>query len=204
VKAFQWREPGDVTAVLDVPRAGVFIGTDAESAPVLLPAVGPRVIRIGVVGDWRIAALLAYRLLGVGCRLTLTSREPGRWRHLLDAAGARGTAARSAEGWPPADGAAHLLVTDLAAAQIVDTRTPCTVVHVVERVPAGGPYWPLVDAVLVVGRGHGAALARLLGRDDARTLDGIGPTQLGLLDRHRAVAVTAVLADPERALLLGR
>jgi len=204
LKTFQWREPGDVTAVLEVPPAGVFLGTDAASAPVLLPGVGPRVIRIGVVGDWRIAALLAYRLLGVGCLLTLASRDAGRWRHLLDAAGPRGTAARSVEGWPTADGAAHLLVTDLAAPPIVDTRTPCTVVHVVDRVPTGGPYWPSVDAVLVVGRGHGAALARLLGRDDARTLDGIGPTQLGLLDRHRAVAVTAVLAGPERALLLGR
>jgi len=81
---------------------------------------------------------------------------------------------------------------------------PCTVVHVTETVPAAGPFWSAVDAVLVAGRGHGVALARLLGRDDARTLDGIGPAQLGLLDRQRAVAVTAVLADAERALLIGR
>ena len=73
-----------------------------------------------------------------------------------------------------------------------------------ETVPPGGPFWSAVDAVVVAGRGHGPALARLLGRDDARALDGIGPAQLGLLDRHRAVAVTAVLADAERALLLGR
>jgi hypothetical protein len=204
-----WREPGDVSAVLDVPAAGVFIGMDSgRSTPVLLPAVGPRVTRIGVVGDWRIAALLAYRLLGAGCLLTLATAEPGRWRHLLDAAGPRGTVARSGAGWPPPQvgGAAHLLVTDLATPPnpAVGTRTPCTVVHVVEQVPPGGPFWPAVDAVLVSGRGHGAALARLLGRDDARALDAIGPTQLGLLDRHRAVAVTAVLADPERSLLLGR
>ena len=81
---------------------------------------------------------------------------------------------------------------------------PGTVVHVTETVPAAGPFWSAVDAVLVAGRGHGLALARLLGRDDARTLDGIGPAQLGLLDRQRAVAVTAVLADAERALLIGR
>ena len=69
--------------------------------------------------------------------------------------------------------------------------------------PPGGPFWSAVDAVLVAGRGHGSALARLLGRD-ARTLDGIGPAQLGVLDRQHTVAVTAVLADAERALLLGR
>ena len=190
-----WREPGDVSTVLDVPAAGVFIGVDSDRSghdastphsvrggrpapdptPVLLPAVGPRVTRIGVVGDWRIAALLAYRLLGAGCLLTLATAEPGRWRHLLDAAGPRGTVVRSGAGWPPpqAGGAAHLLVTDLATPQnpAAGTRTPCTVVHVVEQVPPGGPYWSAVDAVLVSGRGHGAALARLLGRDDARSLD---------------------------------
>jgi hypothetical protein len=203
-----WREPGDVSAVLDVPAAGVFIGMDSDrSTPVLLPAVGPRVTRIGVVGDWRIAALLAYRLLGVGCVLTLATGDAGRWRHLLDAAGPRGTVAPSGAGWPPPPtGAVPLLVTDLATPPnpAAGTWTPCTVVHVVDQVPAGGPYWPAVDAVLVSGRGHGAALARLLGRDDARALDAIGPTQLGLLDRNRAVAVAAVLADPERSLLLGR
>ena len=123
-----WREPGDVTAVLDVPAAGVFLGVDSDRSPVLLPAVGPRVTRIGVVGDWRIAALLAYRLLGAGCLLTMATAEPGRWRHLLDAAGSRGSVARSGAGWPPpAGGAAHLLVTDLATPPnpASDTRTPC-------------------------------------------------------------------------------
>ena len=194
-----WREPADVSAVLDVPAAGVFLGVDARSVPVLLPAVGGRGNRIGVVGDWRIAALLAYRLLGVGCLLTVATEEPGRWRHLLDAAGSRGTVGRGAAGWPPRDGAAHLLVTDLA----MPPDGPGTVIHVVDRVPES-TCWADVDAVLVAGRGHGAELARLLDRDDARTLDAIGPTQLGLLDRHRSVAVTAVLADPERSLLLGR
>ena len=201
-----WREPADVSAVLDVPAAGVFLGVDARSVPVLLPAVGWRGSRIGVVGDWRIAALLAYRLLGVGCLLTVATEEPGRWRHLLDAAGSRGTVGRGAA-WPAsrADGSRHLLVGDLPAPpDPPGTGVPCTVVHVTETVPAAGPFWSAVDAVLVAGRGHGLALARLLGRDDARTLDGIGPAQLGLLDRQRAVAVTAVLADAERALLIGR
>jgi hypothetical protein len=197
----RWHEPGDVTAVLDVPAAGVFLGLDARSAPVLLPAVGPRTTRVGVVGDWRIAALLAYRLLGVGCLLTLATDEPGRWRHLLDAAGPRGTVTRSVTAWPPSTGGAHVLVTDQ---ETPPDPAAGTVVHAVNRVPAAGPYWTAVDAVLVAGTGHGAALARLLGRDDARSLDGIGPAQLGLLDRHRTVAVTAVLTDPERSLLLGR
>jgi hypothetical protein len=202
----RWRAPRDVSVLIEVPPAGVFLGMDAESAPVLLPAIGPRLTRVGVVGDWRIAALLAYRLLGVGCLLTLATDDPGRWRHLLDAAGPRGTVGRS--GAVPAsraDGSPHLLVSDLPAApDPPSTARRCTVVHVTETVPPAGPFWSAVDAVLVAGRGHGLTLARLLGRDDARTLDGIGPAQLGLLDRQRAVAVTVVLADAERALLLGR
>ncbi len=203
----RWREPRDVSAVLEVPPAGVFLGMDARSTPVLLPAIGPRLTRVGVVGDWRIAALLAYRLLGVGCLLTMVTDDPGRWRHLLDAAGTRGTVGRSGAGWPPSggDGSPHLLVRDLPVPPDPPAiARPGTVVHVTETVPSAGPFWSAVDAVLVAGRGHGLALARLLGRDDARTLDGIGPAQLGLLDRHQAVAVTVVLADAERALLLGR
>jgi len=203
----RWREPRDVSVLLEVPPAGVFLGMDAESAPVLLPAIGPRHTRVGVVGDWRIAALLAYRLLGVGCLLTMLTDEPGRWRHLLEAAGTRGTVGRNGAAWPASrgDGSRHLLVSDLPAPPDPPAAgVPCTVVHVTEAVPPAGPFWSAVDAVLVAGRGHGLALARLLGRDDARTLDGIGPAQLGLLDRQRAVAVTAVLADAERALLIGR
>ena len=43
----RWREPRDVSVVLEVPPAGVFLGMDAESAPVLLPAIGPRLTRVG-------------------------------------------------------------------------------------------------------------------------------------------------------------
>ena len=202
-----WREPGDVSAVLDVPAAGVFLGVDATIGPGA--AARGRAARHPDRGGRRLAHRRAARLPAARRRLPA---DPGDRRTRPLAAPARrrrppGTVARSGAGWPPpAGGAAHLLVTDLATPPnpAAGTRTPCTVVHVVEQVPPGGPYWSAVDAVLVSGRGHGAALARLLGRDDARSLDAIGPTQLGLLDRNRAVAVTAVLADPERSLLLGR
>jgi len=128
----RWREPGDVSVLLQVPPSGVFLGMDAESAPVLLPAIGPRLTRVGVVGDWRIAALLAYRLLGVGCLLTTLTDDPGRWRHLLDAAGTRGTVGRSGAAWPAvrADGCRQVLVSDLPAPpDPPGTGVPGTVVH---------------------------------------------------------------------------
>ena len=198
----RWREPRDVTAVLDIPPAGVLLGADPSSAPVVLPAIGPRVVRLGVVGDGRIAGLIAFRLLGIGCLLRIATPNPDRWRHLLGVAGARASVGPGTAAWPPPHGAGGppVLVSDLPTAPddvARDDRQPCTVVHIVGTVPEAGPYWSAVDAVVVTGPGHGAALARLLGREDAHELDGIAPAQLGLLEPHRVVAVTRVLAAGE-------
>jgi hypothetical protein len=198
----RWREPRDVTAVLDIPPAGVLLGVDPESAPVLLPALGPRLTRLGVVGDGRIAGLIAYRLLGVGGVLRIATENPGRWRHLLGVAGPRASAGPSTVGWPAryAVGGPPVLVSDLPQPPddlTRDGRQRGTVVHIVRTVPSGGPFWSGVDAVVVTGHGHGDPLARLLGRDDARALDGIGPDRVGLLDHRRVVAVTPVLAPGE-------
>lgn len=202
----RWREPRDIAATLRIPAAGVLLGTtaapDGGTERVVLAAVGPRVTRIGVVGSRRVAVLLAHRLLGVGCVLRIATAAPDRWRHLLDVAGGRASAAPSTGGWPPNRrvGGPPVLVSDLAEAPddlARDERRPCTVVHVTGAVPPGGAFWSAVDAVVVTGPGHGAALARLLHRDDALELDGIPPAQLGLLDHSEVVAVTPLLAPGE-------
>ena len=192
----RWREPRDVTAVLDIPPAGVLLGADPESAPVVLPAIGPRVVRLGVVGDGRIAGLIAFRLLGIGCLLRIATPNPDRWRHLLGVAGVRASVAPGTAAWPPPHGAGGppVLVSDLPEAPDHfardDRRQPCTVVHVVSAVPEGGPYWSAVDAVVVTGPGHGVALARLLGRNDARGLGGVAPPPLGVRGPPRGGAGT--------------
>ena len=203
--ATRWRSPRDVRAVLDLPPAGVLIGADRLLVPVVLPAIGPRVTRLGVLGDQRIAALLAYRLLGVGSLLAVATADPARWRRLLGAAGSRAVVGSGQAAWPPDTDDPHLLVSDLATAPstALGDRPLCTVVHVATRVPADSPFWSAVDGVVVAGRGYGAPLARVLHRADAAELDGIGPGQLGVLDRNRVVAVTPILAEAERALLLG-
>ena len=204
----RWREPRDLRAVLDLPPAGVLIGADREQAPVALPALGPRPTRLGVLGDHRIATLLAYRLLGVGCRLRVATADPSRWRRLLVAAGDRAMVGAGAANWPPAArrGApeeAHLLVTDLPAPppRTLGNRPLCTIVHVATAVPHGSPFWADVDGVVLAGRGYGTPLTQLLGRPDAVALDQLGPGQLGVLDRTRAVVVTPILAEAELALL---
>ena len=202
----RWRSAEDVPGTLAVPPAGVLIGADADLAPVVLPAIGPHVTRLGVLGDQRIAALLAYRLLGVGCLLSVATAEPAHWRRLLSAAGSRAEVGSRTDGWPPATDDPHLLVSDLAEPPPVELgdRPLCTVVHVAAAVPADSEFWRSVDGVVVAGQGHGTALGAVLGRPEARTLDAIGPGQLGVLDRYRVVAATPILADAERSMLLAR
>jgi hypothetical protein len=203
----RWRSVQDLRTAIHLPPAGVLVGADRLLNQVVLPALGPRPTRLGVLGDQRIAALLAYRLLGVGCLLSVATADPARWRRLLTAAGSRAVVGSRSAGWPPPTTAAteaHLLVSDLpdAPALALGDAPMCTVVHVADEAP-DTPFWKGVDAVVVAGRGHGTPLARLLDRDDARELDMLGPGQLGVLDRHRVVAVTPILADAERALLVG-
>lgn len=201
----RWRSTSDVRSSVTVPAAGVLVGADRLLDQVVLPAVGPRPVRLGVLGDQRIAALLAYRLLGVGCLLAVATDDPARWRRLLRAAGSRAVVGSRAENWPPASEGPHLLVSDLPdpPAPTVGDRPLCTVMHVAAALPPS-PYWSSVTAVVVAGTGHGRGLARLLDRPAARELDTIGPGQLGVLDESRVVAVTPILAEAERVLLLGR
>jgi hypothetical protein len=204
--ASRWRGPRDLPLVLELPPTGVLLGADRQQAPVALPAVGPEPTRLGVLGDHRIATLLAYRLLGVGCRLTVTTTDPSRWRPLLAAAGGRAVVGPNALGWPPAGPQVtrpQLLVTDLPVAPPValGDRPMCTVVHVAASVPTNSPFWTGVHGVVLAGRGYGTPLARLLNRPAARELDHLGPGQLGLLDRDRAVVITPILAEAELALL---
>ena len=153
--------------MLELPPAGVLIGADRQQAPVALPAIGPRPTRLGVLGDHRIATLLAYRLLGVGCRLTVATADPARWRRLLAAAGARAMVGAERGDWPPPTAGRtepQLLVTDLPTAPppALGDRPLCTVVHVATAVPTGSPYWAGVDGVVLAGHGYGTPLARLL------------------------------------------
>lgn len=203
--ATRWRTADDVRTTVAAPPAGVLIGADRLLNQVVLPALGPRPVRLGVLGDQRIAALLAYRLLGVGCLLAVASNDPARWRRLLRAAGARAVVGSRADEWPPASNGPHLLVSDLPQAPdpALGDRSLCTVVHVAPRLPAGSVHWAAVDGVITAGTGHGRSLARVLRRPEAIELDAVGPGQLGVLDDSRAVAVTPILADAERMLLLG-
>jgi hypothetical protein len=146
--------------IVTIPEAGVVVGTDRDGAPVLLPAVGARPIRVGVLAFP--PRLLAFRLLGVGCEVTVFTVEPWRWVFPVPDRRLHVTAERP---WPanrPAPpgvgGGPQVLISDLPVppGRDVGDQPWCTVIHCAPRAPAS------VDAVLT--RGNGDELAMVVGR----------------------------------------
>lgn len=149
--------------IVTVPEAGVVVGTGRDGTPVLLPAVGARPIRIGVLAFP--PRLLAFRLLGVGCEVTIFTAEPRRWVFPVPDRRLHVTAERP---WPvnrpapPGTGAGpQVLISDLPAPPTCQVGPWCTVIHCAPRAPASD-FWSSVDAVLT--RGNGDDLALVAGR----------------------------------------
>lgn len=147
--------------IITLPEAGVVVGTDREGAPVLLPAIAARPVHIGVLAFPPL--VLAFRLLGAGCDVTVFTQAPQRWAPLKSHIGAGQWPRRRPT--PPGAGAGpQVLISDLPAppARGLGDQPWCTVVHVAPRVPPGSDFWADADAVLT--RGAGEELALVTGR----------------------------------------
>jgi hypothetical protein len=149
--------------IVTIPEAGVVIGVDREGAPVLLPALGARPTRIGVLAFP--PRLLAFRLLGAGCEVTVFTADPRRWvfpvadRRLHVCAERPWPANRPA---PPGTGAGpQVLVSDLPTppARHVGDQPWCTVIHCAPRASDF-----LAGADVVLTRGNGEELVMVAGR----------------------------------------
>jgi hypothetical protein len=143
--------------IVTLPAAGVVIGTDRDGTPVLLPAVGARPVRIGVLAFPPL--VLAFRLLGVGCEVTVCTQAPQRWGPLEDRrlhVSAGGQWPTSAPAPPGAGAGPQVLISDLPTppARGLGDQPWCTVIHVALRVPPGSDFWAAADAVLTRGAGE--------------------------------------------------
>jgi hypothetical protein len=127
--------------------AGLIVGRDHAGAlaPVRLLRAGPT--RLAVVGGSWLAGLLAFRALGVGALLEVTTGNPAWWAGFAEAAGATGQVAvvRSGEPSPVPPGLAR------------------PVVHLDDaglgRAPTGEP-WHGWISVLTTLTGHNAHVTR--------------------------------------------
>ncbi|MGH3873866.1 MAG: type VII secretion protein EccE [Pseudonocardiaceae bacterium] len=206
------RKPGNTERPrLDPPAAGVFLGTSRDSAPVAVTAVAARPLRLGLVGGIDVARVLACRILGAGCHLTVATARREAWRPLQALAGAqRLTVVEQRASWPPVPGqppnlghGPQVLLVDLPdpPPRWVGRSPWCTVVHAVARVPVDAEFWATVDEVLVGSRGHGEVLARLLGNREVVRADELGAGEIALCARRRVVLGRLLVAPSEADLV---
>ena len=183
----------------------MLIGADRQQTPVALPALGPHPTRLGVLGDHRIATLLAYRLLGVGARLHRGHRRPGPLATAADRRRVPRDGRREPGGLAALSATEpQLLVTDLPHGAVADRWATdrcarcCTWRPRCRPTRRTGPgctgwCWP--------GAATAARWPTCWAAPTPAELDQLGPGQLGVLDRGRALVVTPILAEVELALL---
>ncbi|MYV60898.1 hypothetical protein GTW37_16840 [Streptomyces sp. SID4931] len=190
--------------------SGIHLGTDRAGAPVTLAVLGPRAIRIGVLGESLFGRLLACRLVAAGAAVTAVTRGPSLWTPLQAACGARLAVTEDPGAWPPCHGAApgpgpgpQALVTDLRRppGRAVGEGPWTTVVHVARRAPARSAHWQRPDAVLVLGAPYADAVAPVLGPDAGRLTASLEQGEIALFRPGRADALRPDIAPAETSLL---
>ncbi|MFD9847911.1 hypothetical protein R1Y80_04670 [Streptomyces sp. JL1001] len=189
---------------------GIHLGSDRAGSPVTLAVLGPRAIRIGVLGESLFGRLLACRLVAVGAAVTAVTRGPSLWTPLRAACGARLTVAEDPGSWPSCPGAApgsgpgpQALVTDLRRppGRAVGEEPWTTVVHVVRRAPARSVHWQRPDAVLVLGAPYADAVTPVLGSDAGRLTASLEQGEIALFRPGGVAALRPDIAPAETALL---
>jgi hypothetical protein len=209
--AVRWPDPGRIDVLAEIPAAGVYLGTDRAGRPVAFPAVLPRAVRIGMLGAPAVAAVLAYRLLAVGCQVTVITLGSAYWNNLQTKVNSgRLTLVDRPVGWP-ATAAGPPGSDPGPQALVLDHPTPppfwlgdgpwCTVVHACAALPAGSAFWAAVDGMLLTSRGYSAAAEQRWRRADALRADELRPGEIALADRDGTRAVTFPLAPAEREVV---
>jgi hypothetical protein len=196
----RWAGPTHIDLTAEIPPGGLFLGTDRSGQPAAVAAVQPRPVRIGLLGHPALAAALAYRLLGVGCQVTVLTAGSPYWtalrRMTVDSTSL--TWLNAPTSWPPAPGSAPgsypgpqvLIVDDPTPPPLWIGELPwCTVMHVSTTPPAGSDFWARVDALLLTGPGYVEAVAQRWGYPDAALADDLRPGEVALADQHGILAI---------------
>jgi hypothetical protein len=197
--------PGELPFRLELPPAGLVLGTDVGGGSATFPLLVPtQSTRVGIVGEVGLARLLALRLLGQSCDLTVVTHRTEEWQRL--AAGVPETPFAIAhqvrrwplEGTPPPWG---LLIDMDDPPPAGFTRSPwSTVVHFAPSVPHGSGWWQSAHLVLTT-RAHAGEVTALRPRLDAPTIERLADDDVVAVD-HGGVTVFRPSLDPREYGLL--
>lgn len=197
--------PRELPFRIELPPAGVVLGVDTSGMSAAFPLLVPtRSTRVGIVGEAGLARLLAMRLLGQSCELTVVTRRVDDWRRL--AAGVPATPFAIAEQvrrWPgDATPPPWALLIDMdEPPPTAFARAPwSTVVHLAPTAPHGSGWWQSAHVVMTT-RGYARELASLRPRLDASIIDRLGPEDVVAVDQSGVTVFRPALSQHEYALL---
>ena len=204
--ARRW-SPAQLPFQIELPPAGLVLGVDGSGMSATFPLLVPtHSTRVGVVGEAGLARLLALRLLGQSCELTVVTRRTDEWRQL--AAGVPQTPftiSQELHRWP-AEGSTP------PWALLIDMDDPpppgfvraawSTVVHLAPSVPHGSGWWQSAQLVLTT-RAHAREVAGLRPRLDAAALDRLTDDDVVAVDHGGATVFRPSLTRAEYDLLMG-
>ncbi|MFD9888486.1 hypothetical protein ACFWY9_04050 [Amycolatopsis sp. NPDC059027] len=177
-----WRGAGGVDLALTLAPAGIVLGQGPGGSVERLTCAGPQPSIIGVVDAPDLVRVLAFRLLGAGCSVSVRTPAPARWKPVLARSAGRLSIVGGQQPWPsvpptPLAPQALLAETDQSPDAYTGAAWTC-VLHDVARIPVRSPFWSAATAVLVGAPGHGKALG-LLGRfPGAEVADRLPPGHL--------------------------
>jgi hypothetical protein len=184
--------PGQLPFQVELPPAGLVLGIDANGMSATFPLLVPgHSTRVGVVGEVGLARLLALRLLGQSCDLTVVSRRRDEWRQLATGvADAPVAISDQLRQWPPQGSAPPwALLIDMADPPPTGFVRAAwsTVVHFAPSVPHGSGWWQSAHVVLTT-RAHVREVAALRPRLDVASIDRLDDDDVVAVD-HRGVTI---------------
>lgn len=207
VDSLSWARPGEVDLHLDLPPAGVLLGMAvAGDTPVRMACLSPIPSRVGLIGKSALQKMLAYRLLGMGCRVGVATPAPSTWRGIAAKAGPRLVLGDAVRHWPPGQPSPmhpHALVIETSAPPDQRVNPPwTTVIHCAPGLPARSPFWAGTDFVLAGAPGHGRAIAAARGWPDAIDADEVGPGEVALCTAGGTTLFAPAVTALDRELFL--
>jgi hypothetical protein len=197
--------PGALPFRLELPPAGLVLGLDGNGMSATFPLLVPtHSTRVGIVGEVGLARLLALRLLGQSCDLTVVTHRHDVWQRL--SAGVPETPfaiSQQLRRWPlegtPPPWALVIDMDDPPPAGF--TRAPwSTVVHLASSVPPGSGWWQSAQLVLTT-RAHAREVMMLRPRLDASVFGRLADDDVVAIDQGGVNVFRPSLSQREYGLL---
>ncbi|MPQ97022.1 hypothetical protein GB931_03595 [Modestobacter sp. I12A-02628] len=183
--------PSSLESSFGLEAPGIPIGDRPDGRPLRLPLLADEQVRVAVLDLPELLRLMALRLLGAGCELTVVTADPRSWAGVQRAGGNPPVLVTPGLTRWPLEGsvAPRALVVDMPEPPRPEFARHrwTTVVHGATRASLRSPWW-LGAQVLLARPGSGRTVAALSPSTDAasvREIDLLSPPDFAAVVRGR-------------------